>query len=98
MRDEFKQLLGYNEDSLPTTVCEKPSHCAMLQDSALLDPEIADKSFAALVDALYEPLRERCHLGSKCEYEREGFLEIQKRRYKRLDVLSRGDWKVDGSK
>jgi hypothetical protein len=70
----------------------------MLQDGALLDPEVADKSFAARVDALYEPLRERCYLGSKCEYEREGFLEIQKRRYKRLDVLSRGDWKVDGSK
>jgi hypothetical protein len=48
----------------------------MLQDGALLDPEVADESFSAGVDALYEILRERCYLRPKCKYEREGFLEI----------------------
>jgi hypothetical protein len=62
---------------LEPAVCEEPPDAAMLENRGLLDPEIADESFSARVNALNEICREERHLGPKREDEWEWLLEFE---------------------
>jgi hypothetical protein len=69
---------------LETSVREEPPHDAVLQEDALLDPEVANESLPTIVNPLNEIRWEGCHLPSEGEDEWEGGLNCQSLR---LDPL-----------